>query len=108
MSEEPSGEQGGFSEEQNIPVQLPVELEDGVYSNWAVVHHTVHDITIDFCQQGIDPPQNPGEQSRAKVVSRIHIPPTFVMSLLQILSQSSAQREEIMRQIEEGGQGHDS
>lgn len=91
-------------EGQSIPVQLPVDLEDGVYSNWAVVHHTPHEITIDFCQQGIDPPVPPDQFSRAKVVARIHIPPTFVMALLQILSISSAQREELMQQMEEGGQ----
>ncbi len=100
------GPPGGPPEGQSIPVQIPVELEDGIYSNWAVVHHTVHEITIDFCQQGIDPPQPPEQFSRAKVVARVHIPPTFVMPLLQILSTSSAQREEAMRQAEEGDQEH--
>ncbi len=103
MAENPSG---GPPEGQNVPVYLPPEIEDGVYANWAVVHHTAHEITIDFCQQGIDPPMEPGQLSRAKVVSRVHVPPTFVLSLLQILSQSSAQREDLMRQIEEGGQEH--
>jgi hypothetical protein len=100
--------EGPQEEGQNIPVQLPIELENGVYANWAVVHHTAHEITIDFCQQGIDPPLEAGQLSRAKVVARVHIPPTFAMSLLQILSQSSAQREDLLRDAGEGGQEHGS
>lgn len=94
----------GPLEGQSIPVHLPSELENGVYANWAVVRHTQHEITIDFCQQGIDPPIPPDQLSRAKVVARVHIPPTFVMPLLQILSGSAASREDLMRQMEEGGQ----
>lgn len=36
--------------------------ENGVYANFAVVHHTSHEITIDFCQLGTNP-TDPGQRA---------------------------------------------
>lgn len=93
-------------QEQGLHFNLPPELEDGVYANFALVHHTQHEVTIDFCQLGTNPAV--GEQTpTAKVVSRIHISPTFVMPLLQAISTNVANRDDTMRQFEERGE-HDS
>ena len=91
---------------QNIQIEVPPEIESGVYANWAIVHHTQHEVTIDFCQLGITPAE-PGEAPTARVVSRVHIPPTFVMALLQAISTNVARREDTLRQIEEGGEQHE-
>jgi hypothetical protein len=96
----------GTPEEQNIQLDLLPELENGVYANFALVHHTAHEITIDFCQLGVNPMQ-PGEQPTAKVVSRIHIAPTFAMPLLQAISENIAKREDTLRQIEGGDESHE-
>ncbi len=97
-------EEYGAPEGQGIGVNVPPELEDGVYSNWAVVHHTQHEITIDFCQLGTNPVTE--EIPTAKVVSRVHLPLTFVMPLLQAISTNMTQREETLRQFKEG-EGHE-
>jgi len=91
----------GTPEPQNVDVNVPPEVDTGVYANWAVVHHTPHEITIDFCQLGINPVQ-PGQTPTAKVVARIHIPPSFAMPLLQAVSTNIARRDEAMRQFGEG------
>ena len=90
----------------SIDVNVPPELEDGIYANWAAVHHTQHEVTIDFCQLGTNPMAQEGNPV-AKVVSRIHIAPTFVMPLLQAISTNVANRDEILRKLEEG-EGYES
>ncbi len=91
----------GVPEEQNIGIGVPPELEDGVYANFAVVHHTQHEVTIDFCQSGTNPGP-PDEPVVAKVVSRVHIPPTFVGPLLQAISENAFRREDALQRFEEG------
>lgn len=88
-------------EKRNIDVSVPAELENGVYANFAIVHHTNHEVTIDFCQLGT----NPGPQEEApvaKVVSRVHIAPSFVGSLLQAISTNAFQREDAIQRLQEG------
>jgi hypothetical protein len=93
-------------QEQQIHFTLPPEIEDGVYANFALVHHTQHEVTIDFCLLGANPP-TPDQPPTAKVVARIHIAPTFVMPLLQAISTNVANREDTMRQFGERGE-HES
>jgi len=90
-------------QERQIEIDLPTDLEVGVYANFALVHHTQHELTIDFCQLGTTPLQ-PGRTPKAKVVSRIHLAPTFVMPLLQAISSNVTRREDILREIEEEGE----
>jgi hypothetical protein len=87
--------------QQEIQIDLPAEREEGVYSNFALVHHTQHEITIDFCQLGVTPPQS-GENPRARVVARVNIAPSFVMPLLQALASNVARREDTLRKLEQG------
>ena len=93
-------------QEPNFQVNIPPEVEDGIYANFALVHHTQHEVTIDFCQLGINPIE-PGKAPTAKVVSRIHIAPSFVMPLLQAISTNIANREDALKQFGEGGE-HES
>ncbi len=86
---------------QSVDINVPPELEEGVYANFAIVHHTQHEVTIDFCQLGINPVQQ-GETPTAKVISRINIAPSFVMPLLQAISTNLAQRDQALQQFEEG------
>jgi Protein of unknown function (DUF3467) len=88
---------------QEIQIELPPELQNGVYANFALVHHTPHELTIDFCQLGVTPP-SPGENPKAKIVARVLIAPTFVMPLLQAISTNVAQREDTLRQIGDSDQ----
>lgn len=91
----------GGPEKQDIGIGVPPELEDGVYANFAVVHRTQHEVTIDFCQLGTSPGP-PDEPPMAKVVSRVHIPPTFVTPLLKAVSENAFRREDALQRLGEG------
>ena len=91
----------GVPDKRNLEISVPPEVEDGVYANFAVVHHTQHEVTIDFCQLGTNPGP-PGEPPAAKLISRIHIAPSFVGPLLQAISENAFRREDAIQQYEEG------
>jgi hypothetical protein len=83
-------------EPQAVDVVVPPELEVGVYANFAAVSSQgPHDITLDFIQMvpggGIPKPI---------VVSRLKLSPTFLMPLMQALSNHLTQHEAILRQVE--------
>lgn len=89
---------------QEIQVELPAELDVGVYANFALVQSGEHDFTIDFCQ--LTPPREQGEPPRARVVSRVRIAPSFVGPLLQAISQNAFNRDENIKRArlqQEGG-----
>jgi hypothetical protein len=89
-------------QQQNAKYELPPELANGVYANFAVVHHeTEHDITIDFCQLDTIPPGAGGPRI-VRVVSRIHVARSFVTPLLQAISTNAFLQEDTLRQQGEG------
>jgi hypothetical protein len=90
-------------EGQEIQVDVPAELEVGVYANFALVQSAEHDHTIDFCQ--LTPPQRPGEPPRLRVVSRVRIAPSFVGPLLQAISQNAFNREEQLKKMQQDQEG---
>lgn len=97
--EEPQG--------QEVQVELPADLEVGVYANFALVSSNAHDFIIDFCQ--MRPQQSPEEPASVRVVSRVRIAPTFVGPLLQAISQNAFTRDEAVKKAleEQGGGGID-
>lgn len=91
--------------EQNFQIEVPAELELGVYSNFAAVASGEHDFVIDFCQIGPRPLDEEGVM-RARLVSRVRIPATFIGPLLQAISQNAFARDEQIQRVqeEEGGE----
>ena len=65
-----------------VRVNVPEEARQGVYANLALVSHSGHEFSLDLCQvqHGAD-----GDEVRADVVSRVHLPPTMVRSLIRTL-----------------------
>ena len=95
-------------QEQQIQFELPAELANGVYANYALVHHsTEHEITIDFCQLSNVMPPPPEGVTNARIVARVHIAPTFVTPLLRAISTNAFRQENVIRQLEEGGTGEE-
>lgn len=90
-------------QEQGLQYQVPSELANGVYANFAIVHHeTEHEITIDFCQVDRIPPAQGGARI-ARVVSRVHVARTFVTPLLQAISANAFRQDDTLKRLEEGG-----
>lgn len=89
-------------QEQNVQYQLPAELMNGVYANFAIVHHeTEHEITLDFCQVDRIPPGSETAQI-VRVVSRVHIARSFVTPLLQAISTNAFRQDDTLRNLDEG------
>ena len=65
-----------------VHVIVPDEVRQGVYANLALVSHSGHEFSLDLCQ--VQHAAEGGEV-RADVVSRVHLPPTMVRSLIRTL-----------------------
>ncbi len=85
--------------EQTLQIEVPDDQLVGTYANFvAVSHQTPHDLTIDFCQ--IVP--NTDDKTVARVVSRIRVAPSFLMPLMQALSQHLSKYEQSVKLATEG------
>jgi Protein of unknown function (DUF3467) len=85
-----------------VRVIVPDESRQGVYANLALVSHSGHEFSLDFCQvqHGAE-----GDEVRADVVSRVHLPPTMVHSLVRTLQanlDAYERRFGAVRQVETG------
>jgi hypothetical protein len=75
---------------QNVRVTVPAEARHGSYATLALVSHSGHGFTIDFCQVQ---PTGDDQDVPADVVSRVHLPPTLMPSLLRTLQANVAAYE---------------
>jgi len=94
-------------DEPEIQIEVPPEVEVGVYANFALVSAGPHDFMIDFCQVM---PQSGDEDDppRARVVSRVRIAATFMVPLMQALSQNAFRRDELLQQHNEPADGEEA
>ena len=84
---------------QQIEIQVPPELQAGVYANAAVVSsQTPDDFTIDFMQVL---PASPGAPPPTLVVARVKVAQSFLMPLMQALAQHQTRVEDMQRQLRE-------
>ena len=67
---------------RTVSVRVPAEARHGVYANVSLVSHSGHEFTIDFCQTE---PAADHDPVPAYVVSRLHLPPTLIPSLIGAL-----------------------
>jgi len=90
-------------EPPQIEIQVPPELQAGVYANAAAVSsQTPHDFTIDFIQLM---PVTPGMAPQALVVARVKVAQSFLMPLMQALAQHQTTVEDMMRRLQDQQQG---
>lgn len=75
---------GSASEEPNLDIRMPPELEAGVWSNFAIVSHSPYEFTLDFIR--LDFSGNP--PTRGVVVQRVNMSPQFVEQLISALNEN--------------------
>ncbi len=81
-------QQGPPEGEQRFVVEVPVEIEDGVYSDMVYVWHSEHGFTLDFGSLK-RPPGGPGDGPEpVKIVARVRIPPGVMFPLTRALSEN--------------------
>jgi hypothetical protein len=74
-------------QQPQIAIQVPDEMQGGVYANMALVWHTPFDFTLDFAvlQPGTTGPDG-NQIVPARVVSRVKFPPSQIFQLLQAIN----------------------
>lgn len=84
---------------QQLNIELPEELAEGIYSNLAVISHSNSEFVIDFIRM------MPGVP-KAKVKSRLIMTPQHAKRLLAALNENIIKFENAFGEIEfpEGGQ----
>lgn len=75
------------NKEQNIQIELPEDIADGIYSNLAVITHSPSEFVCDFIQMMPNVP-------KAKVRSRVIMTPENAKRLLQALQDNIRKFEE--------------
>lgn len=70
-----------------LRIRLPPELEGGVWSNFAVVHHSPYEFTLDFIRLDF---RGPKSARSGVVVQRVNMSPQFVEQLIRALNENMA------------------
>lgn len=73
--------------EVRLNVRLPEQLAGGVWSNFAGVHHSEHEFTIDFMRLDYSSISAEGE-IQGIVVARVGVSPLFVRQLIAALEEN--------------------
>ena len=78
-------------------IELPEDIADGVYSNLAIISHSQSEFVVDFIRMVPNVP-------KAKVKSRVILTPQHAKRLLKALSDNVIKYEEQHGSIAEGNQ----
>jgi hypothetical protein len=70
--------------EVRLNVRLPDQQRGGVWANFAAVHHSEHEFTIDFVRLDYSAVSDDGEM-QGIVVARVGVSPLFVRQLISAL-----------------------
>ncbi len=70
------------NEKQKISIEVPQEVQGGVYSNFCVISHSESEFLMDFSQM------MPGSENKAVVRSRVIMTPENIKRVLAALKQN--------------------
>jgi len=88
--------------QQQLQIQVPDDMEQGVYANLTAVWFTPFEFTLDFAV--MQPPAVDGDGNPvlpARVVSRIKFPTTQVFQLIKAINEAMTGYENTFGPIEE-------
>ena len=85
-------------------IQVPDDLEAGVYANFLSVWHTAYEFTLDFGvtqPPQVEQPDDPDAPVRVgcRVVSRVKIPVTVLFDVLRALNENMTRYESVFGEI---------
>jgi len=86
-------------EENQLNIELPEDVADGIYSNLAIISHSNTEFVVDFIRIMPGVPQ-------AKVKSRILLTPQHAKRLLRALDENIHRFEGMHGRIEESDSGN--
>lgn len=99
----------------DVEIDVPPELEAGVYANFAAVWYSPYEFTLDFAvftPHGGDEHESSETSStrRVRLLSRVKLPPAIVFDVLRAVSDSMSAYEERFGEIRrpERGDGEEA
>ncbi len=92
----------------NFNIQVPSELETGVFADFLSVWHSPHDFTLDFgvtLQAEASVAEGGGQRINVpcRIVARVKIPLTLAQDVLRAMSENVSQYEETAGTIRRPG-----
>jgi hypothetical protein len=85
-------------------VQVPEDLESGVYANFLGVWHTPYEFTLDFAATQPAQQSDTGVTVPCKVVARIKVPVGVIFDVIRALNDNMTKYEETFGEIRRPGQ----
>jgi hypothetical protein len=84
----------GSEQTQSIRIDVPADLEGGVFANFLSVWSSPHNFTLDFAaMQVLEQDESGNVTVPHRVTARVQVPPTLVFSILRALNEQLAKHE---------------
>lgn len=93
-----------MTEPTRYEIQVPEDLQTGVYANLVGVWHSPYEFTLDFAVMQQPVPGERGTVIPTRVVSRVRIPATQVFELIKALNTNMTIYEQRIGPIQSPGQ----
>jgi hypothetical protein len=84
-------------------VQVPPDMEPGVYANFLGVWHTAYEFTLDFAVTQPPQPADDHVKVPCRVVSRVKVPVTVLFDVMRALNDNMTRYEETFGEIRRPG-----
>ena len=85
-------------------VQVPEDMESGVYANFLGVWHTPYEFTLDFAATQPAQQGDAGLTVPCKVVARVKVPVGVIFDVIRALNDNMTKYEETFGEIRRPGQ----
>jgi hypothetical protein len=88
------------SRQQELRIEVPPEMQPGVYANFLSVWHTPYEFTLDFA--ATQPPTESEGGSvvvPCRVVTRVKVPVTVMFDILRALNENMTRYERVFGEI---------
>lgn len=90
-------------------IDVPSELEVGVFSNFMTVWHSPHEFTLDFATTMPPERKDPEDEDSpvvvpARVTARVKIPVTMIFDVIRAINENMTRYEEAAGPIKRPGQ----
>jgi hypothetical protein len=90
----------GASRSQELRIEVPPEMQPGVYANFLSVWHTPYEFTLDFAatQPPVESEDGPVVVP-CRVVTRVKVPVTVMFDILRALNENMTRYERVFGEI---------
>ena len=90
----------GVSPSRELRIEVPPEIQPGVYANFLSVWHTPYEFTLDFAATQPTEEQDGTVTVPCRVVTRVKVPVTVMFDILRALNENMTQYERVFGEID--------